>query len=72
MSCGRHRLDASAAMTLDVYADLFESDLDAVAENVGTACSVALIFDTGNGSTCTESDVLLVPSVRFELTLHGF
>ncbi len=27
---------ASAAMTLDVYADLFDSDLDAVAENVGT------------------------------------
>lgn len=26
---------ASAAMTLDVYADLFESDVDAVAENVG-------------------------------------
>jgi integrase len=26
---------SSAAMTLDVYADLFESDLDAVAENVG-------------------------------------
>jgi integrase len=26
---------ASAAMTLDVYADLFESDLDSVAENVG-------------------------------------
>jgi site-specific recombinase XerD len=26
---------ASAAMTLDTYADLFESDLDAVAENVG-------------------------------------
>jgi integrase len=26
---------ASAAMTLDVYTDLFESDLDAVAENVG-------------------------------------
>jgi integrase len=26
---------ASAAMTLDVYADLFESDLDAVAESVG-------------------------------------
>ena len=25
---------ASAAMTLDVYADLFESDLDAVAESV--------------------------------------
>jgi integrase len=26
---------SSAAMTLDTYADLFESDLDAVAENVG-------------------------------------
>jgi integrase len=26
---------ASAAMTLDVYADLFDSDLDSVAENVG-------------------------------------
>jgi integrase len=25
---------ASAAMTLDVYADLFDSDLDAVADNV--------------------------------------
>lgn len=25
----------SAAMTLDTYADLFESDLDTVAENVG-------------------------------------
>jgi translation elongation factor EF-1beta len=25
---------ASAAMTLDVYPDLFESDIDAVAENV--------------------------------------
>jgi len=26
---------ASAAMTLDVYAELFESDMDAVAEKVG-------------------------------------
>lgn len=26
---------SAAAMTLDVYADLFESDLDSVAENVG-------------------------------------
>ncbi len=25
---------ASAAMTLDVYADLFDSDLDSVADNV--------------------------------------
>jgi integrase len=32
-----HRMlgHASAAMTLDVYADLFESDLDTVAESVG-------------------------------------
>jgi len=29
---------ASAAMTLDVYADLFECDLDAVAENVSKMC----------------------------------
>ena len=29
---------ASAAMTLDVYADLFESDLDAVAESVAKMC----------------------------------
>ena len=29
-----HTGPASAAMTLDVYADLFDSDLDSVAENV--------------------------------------
>jgi integrase len=29
---------ASAAMTLDVYADLFESDLDAVAQSVAEMC----------------------------------
>jgi hypothetical protein len=37
---------ANAAMTLDVYADLFKSDLDAVAEsgqNVATAGQWALI-----------------------------
>jgi integrase len=42
---------ASAAMTLDVYADLFESDLEAVGENVAklwpalassTACSTSV------------------------------
>jgi site-specific recombinase XerD len=27
---------ASVAMTLDTYADLFDADLDTVAENVGT------------------------------------
>ena len=40
---------ASAAMTLDVYADLFESDVDAVAEdcgqNVAAAGLVAMMFD---------------------------
>ena len=38
---------ASAAMALDVYADLFDSDLDAVAdrlENVLKMCSVACMF----------------------------
>ena len=34
--------DASAAMTLDVYADLFESDLDAVAERLDTALAAPL------------------------------
>jgi integrase len=29
---------ASAAMTLDVYADLFDSDLDTVAESVSKMC----------------------------------
>lgn len=35
---------ASAAMTLDVYADLFESDLESVAENVATAGQAAHTF----------------------------
>lgn len=33
---------ASAAMTLDVYADLFDDDLDAVAANLSTARNSAL------------------------------
>jgi hypothetical protein len=33
---------ASAAMTLDVYADLFECDLDAVAESVSNVSTVGL------------------------------
>lgn len=33
---------ASAAMTLDVYADLFESDLDAVADRLDTALAAPL------------------------------
>jgi hypothetical protein len=30
---------ASAAMTLDVYADLFDSDLISIAESVGKMCT---------------------------------
>ena len=33
---------ASAAMTLDVYADLFDEDMDAVATSLGDARSIAL------------------------------
>jgi hypothetical protein len=33
---------ASAAMTLDVYADLFDSDLDAVADRLDTALAAPL------------------------------
>jgi hypothetical protein len=32
---------SSAAMTLDVYADLFDSDLDAVAASVGKMWALA-------------------------------
>jgi integrase len=39
---------AIAAMTLDVHADLFESDLESVAENVATGGAGAHPFDTGN------------------------
>ena len=47
---------ASAAMTLDVYADLFESDLDTVAdrlENVKvlTGRKLASLFGAKNAST---------------------
>ena len=45
---------ASAAMTLDVYADLFECDLDAVAQNVSTVGLSAPAFDAENASTSTS------------------
>jgi hypothetical protein len=38
---------ASAAMTLDVYADLFESDLESVAENVAGGGQGTHAFDAG-------------------------
>ena len=45
----------SAAMTLDVYADLFDSDLDDVARTIDAAVQVAS-QDVGTGGcrTCSE------------------
>jgi len=41
---------ASAAMTLDVYADLFDDDLDVVADQLDTAIkSTADSLRTGSG-----------------------
>jgi integrase len=54
---------ASAAMTLDVYADLFESDLDSVAENVVTAGELAHSFDTEIVSTSAYTLGFAVMSV---------
>ena len=31
-----------------------------------------MMFDPDSASTCTINIAKLVPSVRFELTLHGF
>ena len=63
---------ASAAMTLDVYADLFDSDLASVAENVATAGQLAHLLDTENASTSIARSEGVVPSVGFEPTLDGF
>jgi hypothetical protein len=46
---------ASAAMTLDTYADLFDSDLDSVAESVGTGSGFALTFGTKTAPTCANA-----------------
>jgi len=72
----------SAAMTLDTYADLFDTDLDGVADtlharyshsNVLTACSRRDPASLGNtGSPAVSLVDSVVPSVRFELTLYGF
>ena len=34
---------ASAAMTLDVYADLFDDDLDAVAQRLDNAAAISIV-----------------------------
>lgn len=44
---------ASAAMTLDVYADLFDSDLASVAESVGNAGKYGRTFGPKTASTST-------------------
>jgi hypothetical protein len=61
---------------LDVYADLFDDDLTGVAdkldESVGTGREFGGPANVKIASTCTNVSIELVPSVRFELTLHGF
>jgi hypothetical protein len=67
---------ASAAMTLEVYANLFDSDLDSVAEsvakNVATRGAIARLFAAKIAPICANASTESVPSVRFELTLDGF
>ncbi len=51
---------ASAAMTLDVYADLFESDLDEVAVTVSKMCprwASTPCFVPGNVFTSTNTKI---------------
>jgi hypothetical protein len=60
---------ASAAMTLDVYADLFDSDLTSVAESVGKMWArQAQTFDTRTRSTSHYARGSSEPPVRIELT----
>jgi Phage integrase family len=66
---------ASAAMTLDVYANLFDSDLDSVAESVakcGHARRDRTLIRRKNRPYLRKRFHRSVPSVRFELTLDGF
>ncbi len=62
---------ASAAMTMDVYGGLFESDLDKVAEKCVQFASRmgrdALASGPNNLSTSGYAEYSGVPSVRFEL-----
>jgi hypothetical protein len=67
---------ASAAVTLDVYFDLFESDLDGVAvalEEQILCADVAEMLPRGGGAlrqaqgTGLWSDIYVVPPGRFEL-----
>lgn len=49
---------ASAAMTLDVYADLFEDDLDAVSDRLDQARSLAVTRIGGANPTTAQTDLL--------------
>ena len=46
---------AKASMTLDVYADLFDSDLDAVAVNLDAAIRAAVYPSSTGGSETAPS-----------------
>ena len=75
---------ASASMTLDVYADLFEDDLDALAGRLDEAAAGALAdsvrtgetirtFPGVSGSPQMQSDLrrCRVPPAGFEPAAHG-
>jgi integrase len=47
---------ASAAMTLDVYADLFDDDLDAVAEALNQAVPAAVVLKMCSAAPASESE----------------
>ena len=47
---------ASAAMTLDVYADRFDDDLDAVAEALNQAVSAAVVLKMCSADPASKSE----------------
>ncbi|GGA72400.1 site-specific integrase [Pseudoclavibacter endophyticus] len=52
---------SSAAMTLDVYADLFDADLDTVAANIDAARAVECGQNVGTGTPGTKADAPTSP-----------
>jgi len=64
---------ASAAMTLDVYSDLFADDLDAVADAHDAKCAQNVPTGRVRGADKRRDQRWVpVPSVGFEPTLSGF
>ncbi|MGO9927941.1 MAG: tyrosine-type recombinase/integrase [Mycobacterium sp.] len=47
---------ASATMTLDVYADLFDSDLSSVVESAGKSLATPRLFHAERASTSTDGN----------------